>query len=96
MKTRVTGAASIIAIVFFFSTANAQDSARRSGSSRGVTVPASQVVNGDYFASGGTVEIAGTINGDLYASGGQVVIDGTVNGDVLVAGGRVRLSGTVS
>jgi cytoskeletal protein CcmA (bactofilin family) len=92
---RVAGAASIVAIVFFFSTATAQERAGRSGS-RSVTVPASQVVNGDYFAFGRTVEISGTINGDLYASGGQVVIDGTVNGDVLVAGGRVSLSGTVS
>ena len=92
---RVAGAASIVVIVFFFSTATAQERAGRSGS-RSVTVPASQVVNGDYFAFGRTVEISGTINGDLYASGGQVVIDGTVNGDVLVAGGRVSLSGTVS
>ena len=101
MKLRVASAASIVAIVFFFSTANAQERAGQSGSRRGVTVPASQVVNGDYFAFGGTVEIAGTINGDLYASGGQVVIDGTVNGDVLVAGGRVssignRFSGCAS
>jgi cytoskeletal protein CcmA (bactofilin family) len=93
---RVASAASIIAIVLFFSTANAQERGGQSGSRRSVTVPASQVVNGDYFAFGGNVEISGTINGDLYASGGQVVIDGTVNGDVLVAGGRVSLSGTVS
>ena len=84
MKTKVASAASIVAIVFFFSTATAQERAGRSGSRSHVTVPASEVVNGDYFAFGGTVEIAGTINGDLYASGGQVVIDGTVNGDVLV------------
>jgi cytoskeletal protein CcmA (bactofilin family) len=96
VKTRVASAASIVAIVLFFSTATAQERAGQSGSRRGVTVPASEVVNGDYFASGGTVEIAGTINGDLYASGGQVIIDGTVNGDVLVAGGRVSLSGSVS
>jgi cytoskeletal protein CcmA (bactofilin family) len=96
LKTKIASAASIVAIGFFFSTATAQEHAGQSGSRHGATVPASQVVNGDYFASGGTVEIAGTINGDLYASGGQVVIDGTVNGDVLVAGGRVRLSGTVS
>ena len=94
LTTRVASAASIVAIVFFFSSATAQE--RASGSRSRVTVPASQVVNGDYFAFGGTVEISGTINGDLYASGGQVVIDGTVNGDVLVAGGRVGLSGTVS
>ena len=95
MKTRIASAASIVAIVFLFSTANAQERGR-SGSRSRVTVPASQVENGDYFAFGGTVEISGTINGDLYASGGQVVIDGTVNGDVLVTGGRVKLSGTVS
>jgi len=96
LKTKVASAASIIAIMFLLSAANAQERARQSGSRSRVTVPASQVVNGDYFAFGGSVEIAGTINGDLYASGGQVVIDGTVNGDVLVAGGRVSLSGTVS
>ena len=95
MKTRVASAASIVAIVFFFSIANAQERAGRRSRNR-VTVPASQVVNGDYFAFGGTVEISGTINGDLYASGGQVVIDGAVNGDLLVAGGRVSVSGTVS
>ena len=77
-------------------TAAAQERPRRRGSGGHATVPASQVVDGDYFAFGETVEISGTINGDLYASGGQVVIDGRVNGDVLVAGGRVRLSGTVS
>ncbi|HEY7322441.1 MAG TPA: polymer-forming cytoskeletal protein [Candidatus Binatia bacterium] len=95
MKTRIASAASIVAIVFFFFTANAQERPGRRSRNR-VTVPASQVVNGDYFAFGGTVEISGTINGDLYASGRQVIIDGTVNGDVLVAGGKVSLSGTVS
>src|SRR5262245_3912449 len=82
--------------MFFLSTASAQERAARRESRSHVTVPASQVVNGDYFAFGGTVEIAGTINGDLYASGGQVVVDGTVNGDILVAAGRVSLSGSVS
>jgi hypothetical protein len=70
LKTRVASAASIVAIVLFFSTANAQERAGRSGSRSRVAVPASEVVNGDYFAFGGSVEIAGTINGDLYASGG--------------------------
>ena len=97
MKTKAASAASIVAFIFLLSSATAQERADRNGSrSRRVTVPASEVVNGDYFAFGGNVEISGTINGDLYASGGQVVIDGTVNGDVLVAGGRVSLSGTVS
>jgi cytoskeletal protein CcmA (bactofilin family) len=96
LKQRIITAASVAALVFFISIAAAQERARRRGSERHATVPASQVVDGDYFAFGETVEISGTINGDLYASGGQVVIDGRVNGDVLVAGGRVNLSGTVS
>ena len=45
MKTKVASAASIVAIVFFFSTATAQERASQSGSRRGVTVPASEVVN---------------------------------------------------
>jgi len=96
LKQRIITAASIAALIFFVSTAAAQERARQRGSRSRATVPASQVVDGDYFAFGKTVEISGTINGDLYASGGQVIIDGRVNGDVLVAGGRVSLSGTVS
>ena len=92
MKQRIITAASVAALLFFLSTATAQERTRSSHA----TVPASQVVDGDYFAFGETVEISGTINGDLYASGGQVVIDGRVNGDVMVAGGRVSLSGTVA
>ena len=96
MKTGSATASSIVAVIFFLSTAAAQERAGPSGSGSHVTVSPAQVVNGDYFAFGETVEISGTINGDLYASGRQVVIDGRVNGDVLVAGGRVSLSGTVS
>ena len=96
MKQRIITAASLAVLIFFLSTAAAQERSRQSGSASHATVPASQVIDGDYFAFGETVEISGTINGDLYASGGQVVIDGRVNGDVLVAGGRVSLSGAVS
>jgi cytoskeletal protein CcmA (bactofilin family) len=96
LKQRIIITASVTALVFFISNAAAQDGARKRGSADHATVPASQVVEGDYFAFGETVEISGTINGDLYASGGQVIIDGRVNGDVLIAGGRVSLSGTVS
>jgi cytoskeletal protein CcmA (bactofilin family) len=92
LKQGIITGAGVAALILFVSIAVAQERARQSSA----TVPASQVVDGDYFAFGRTVEISGTINGDLYASGGQVVIDGRVNGDVLVAGGRVRLSGTVS
>lgn len=92
---RIIAAASVAALILFLSTAAAQERPRQR-SARHATVPASQVVDGDYFAFGETVEISGTVNGDLYASGSQVVIDGRVNGDVLVAGGRVNLSGSVS
>ena len=96
MKQRIIPAASVAALIFLVSTAAAQERAGQRGSDSRATVPAPQVVEGDYFAFGKVVEISGTINGDLYASGGQVVIDGRVNGDVLVAGGRVSISGTVS
>jgi cytoskeletal protein CcmA (bactofilin family) len=96
LKQRIITAVSVAALIFLVSTAAAQERARRRGSGSRATVPASQVVEGDYFAFGEMVEISGTINGDLYASGGQVIIDGRVNGDVLVAGGRINLSGTVS
>jgi cytoskeletal protein CcmA (bactofilin family) len=90
LKQRIVTAMSVAALLFVLSIAAAQERGRH------VAVPASQVVDGDYFALGQMVEISGTINGDLYASGGQIAIDGRVNGDVLVAGGRVSLSGTVS
>jgi cytoskeletal protein CcmA (bactofilin family) len=93
---RIIVANSFAALIFFVSIAAAQERGRQSGPGSQTTVPASQIVDGDYFAFAETVEISGTINGDLYASGGQVIIAGRVNGDVLVAGGRVSLSGTVS
>jgi cytoskeletal protein CcmA (bactofilin family) len=93
---RIIVANSFAALIFFVSIAAAQERGRQSGPGSQATVPASQIVDGDYFAFAETVEISGTINGDLYASGGQVIIAGRVNGDVLVAGGRVSLSGTVS
>ena len=96
MKQRIIIAASVAASIFLVSNAFAQERERQRASDSHATVPASQVVDGDYFTFSDTVEISGTINGDLYASGGQVVIDGRVNGDVLVASGRVSLSGTVS
>lgn len=96
MKNGIITALGVAAVIFFLSTAAAQERAVPSRPGSHATVSPSQVVNGDYFAFGETVEIAGTINGDLYAAGGQVVIDGRVNGDVLAAGGRVSISGTVS
>jgi cytoskeletal protein CcmA (bactofilin family) len=74
----------------------AEEEARRSWITRAVSVPASQVIDRDFFAFGPLVEISGTVNGDVYVFGGQILVDGTVNGDLLVAGGRVSLSGAVA
>ncbi len=63
---------------------------------RVVSLPASEVVVGDYFAYGDIVEISGDVDGDVYVAGGQVTVDGHINGDLLVAGGQVNISGTVS
>ena len=61
-----------------------------------VSVPAGEVIEGDYFAFGKSVEISGTVNGDVYAAGGTILIDGNINGDLLAAGGEITVSGTVS
>lgn len=60
------------------------------------TLPAGEVVNKDYFATGDVVEVSGTVNGDVYAFGGQVLVDGKVNGDLITAGGTVTISGDIS
>jgi len=59
-------------------------------------LPAGEVVNKDYFASGDVVEVSGTVNGDVYAFGGQVLVDGKVKGDLITAGGTVTVSGDIS
>ena len=61
-----------------------------------ISLPAGEVVEGDFFAAGETVEIYGTVNGDVYAAGGQIQIDGIINGDLLVAGGTVTINGIIA
>jgi len=89
----------IIPLLFFFIPSVpvfAQNSQDQSRPAKIVTLPADQIVAGDYFAAGDQVEIFGTVNGDLYAAGGQIIINGAVNGDVLAAGGTVDIAGKVS
>ena len=76
----------------------AADSERgRGGGEKGiVSLPAGEVIHGDYFAYGERVEISGTVNGDVYAAGGQVLVDGRINGDLLAAAGAINVSGKVS
>lgn len=61
-----------------------------------VVLPQNEVVNNDYFASGGTVILSGTVNGDAYLAGSNIVVEGTVNGDLLAVGGTVEIRGTVA
>jgi cytoskeletal protein CcmA (bactofilin family) len=60
-----------------------------------VVVPASEVVEGDLYASGGTIRVEGRVEGDVVAAGGEIEVPGTVQGDVMAAGGRVSISGEV-
>jgi hypothetical protein len=68
----------------------------KSGVVKRVILPADEVHEGWYFASGDQVIILGTVNGDVYAAGGMVQVDGTINGDLIVAGGSVVINGRVS
>lgn len=86
----------LLVVLFSFSADGARGAEEKARLVRTHTVPASRVINRDYFAIGPLVEISGTVNGDVYAFAGQVLIDGTVNGDVLVTGGRVSISGRVA
>jgi hypothetical protein len=72
-----------------------QDETRNNIGKR-VVLPAGEVHEGWYFASGDQVILLGTVQGDVYVAGGEVQIDGDINGDLLVAGGNVTISGTVS
>ncbi|MER3424591.1 MAG: hypothetical protein C4293_16600 [Nitrospiraceae bacterium] len=76
--------------------AAADDKQEKSGFGSVASVPAGEVINGDYFAIGRAVEISGTVNGDVYAAGGTVLVDGVVNGDVLASGGTVTVSGAIA
>lgn len=60
-----------------------------------VSLNESEVVYGNYYATGDQIEIAGTINGDAYVFGGQIIVNGVVNGDLIAAGGSINVSGEV-
>ncbi|OGY21857.1 MAG: hypothetical protein A2126_02980 [Candidatus Woykebacteria bacterium GWB1_45_5] len=96
MRKFIIGLASL-SLLFLAPTVAARDKGNdNSQEQKIVTVPAGEVINKDYFATGDTVEISGTVNGDVYAFGGQVLVDGTVNGDLIAAGGLVNISGDIS
>lgn len=55
-----------------------------------------EVINSDYFASGGSVFVDGTVVGDAYIAGGNIVVNGLINGDLLIAGGNISINGRVT
>ena len=83
-------------LLFLAPAASANNNDKKDLENKNVVLPAGEVVNKDYFATGNTVEISGTVNGDVYAFGGQVLVDGKVNGDLIAAGGMVNVSGDIS
>ena len=58
-------------------------------------LPRGEVIDDDFYVSGGEVIIDGTVNGDLVAAGGYVEVNGVVTGDLIAAGGAVVLTGAV-
>jgi hypothetical protein len=95
MKSR-TKFLSLIVIITAFSALAFRDGDSRNSEPRRVVLPAGEVHEGWYFASGDQVSIQGTVNGDAYVAGGVVEVDGTINGDLIVAGGQVTIAGTVT
>ncbi|OGH17283.1 MAG: hypothetical protein A3C30_01625 [Candidatus Levybacteria bacterium RIFCSPHIGHO2_02_FULL_40_18] len=62
---------------------------------KNVLLPATEMVDHDYFAAGDTVKILGTVNGDAYVAGGTIIVEGKINGDLLTGGGNVTVSGNI-
>jgi hypothetical protein len=86
----------LVVIITVFSSLAFRDGDSSGSEPRRVVLPAGEVHEGWYFASGDQVLIQGTVNGDAYVAGGVVEVDGTINGDLIVAGGQVMITGTVS
>jgi hypothetical protein len=91
IDTKIKIVLTLLLLSFFFSTPVL---AQRQGDV--VRVGSDQVIDHDYFATGGQVVIDGTINGDAYIFGGDVEVNGKINGDLLIAGGSVLVKGDIA
>lgn len=60
-----------------------------------VSVDATQVLEGDFYALGSTVQVSGSANEDVYIAGGKVTLNGITVKDLTVFGGTVGVHGTV-
>jgi hypothetical protein len=72
---------------------SAQGPVIRSGES--VSVEASQVLEGDFYAFGQDIVISGSAERDIYSLGGSVTINGPVGEDLTVIGANVQVHGKV-
>lgn len=61
-----------------------------------VSVDASQVLDGDFYAFAPTVSLSGSATNDVYIGGGTVTINAPVGEDLSVAGGVVQVHGDVA
>ncbi len=81
-------------VLFLTSSVSAEGPVIRSGES--VSVEASQVLEGDFYALGQDIVISGNAERDVYALGAAVTINGPVAEDLTIIGGVVQVHGTVS
>ena len=61
-----------------------------------VSVTNDQVVEGDFYASGGIVSLSGRVEGDMYTVAGSFTNNGAINGDLSVAAGTVQMHASVA
>lgn len=61
-----------------------------------INVTNDQVVDGDFYASGGVISQSGVVNGDLYAVGGSFTNNGEIKADLTVVGGSVQIHSPVA
>jgi len=61
-----------------------------------VSVADDQVVDGDFYASGGTVSNSGLVKGDLYSAAGSFTNNGTIEGDLTIVSGSAQVHASVT
>lgn len=60
-----------------------------------ITVGATEVIQGNYYAAGDRITLDGTFKDNLFAAGDTIQLSGTVEKDVYLAGDEITIDGTV-
>lgn len=60
-----------------------------------ITVGATEVIQGNYYAAGDQVTLDGTLEDNVFAAGDTVTLAGTVEKDIYFAGDQIKIEGTV-